>query len=239
MKNIFITGISRGIGYSIFKLLSINHNVFGSTRKIANLQQNNNETFFDLSKIIEIDFSDQINDSLDNYQKLLVNKIDNLNTHFDVFINNSGIATFKPFLEYETNSIENNIFVNMIAPIFLIQYFAKQMKEKKRGLIINISSVAVLKPFKNSSIYSSTKSAISTLINTIREELRDYNIKLINLYLGATNTEIWDSEARKELGYRMIQPDNVAQLIKSLIEMSENQDLTIEELVVRPQLGDL
>lgn len=240
MKTIFLTGISRGLGSEIFKLLRTSFEIIGTTRNKKNFADKHSDVSAEqLNSIIELDLDIGTNCSWDEYLNKLVPMIDSIDKNIDVFINNSGVAHFMPFHNLGSDAIRNEFFVNSIAPTIILNRLIPKMIENRRGLIINISSVAAKKTFENASIYSATKTSIITLTNSIREEIRKYNIKIVNIFLGATDTEIWDEEIRNAHNSRMIKPENVAQIIKQIIYFSDYDDLMIEELIIKPQLGDL
>lgn len=240
MKTIFLTGISRGIGLNIFKLLNSKHNFIGVTRnKLSFFGTVPSEINNHKNKILEIDFDITPEESWNSYYNKITSQINSLDCPIDVFINNSGVAHFAPFVELAEDALRNEYFVNSIAPTILMKLILSKMISQKKGLFINISSIATRKAFENASIYSASKSAIIGLTNSIREEVRKYNIKVVNLILGATDTDIWDENTRNEYRSRMILPENVAKIVDNIIELSEMEDFMIEEIVVKPQLGDL
>jgi hypothetical protein len=62
---------------------------------------------------------------------------------------------------------------------------------------------------------------------------------VIDLIVGATETEIWSEESRTELGQRMMSAQNIADLVRELVGNFGNERMMIEEVTIRPQLGDL
>jgi short-subunit dehydrogenase len=74
---------------------------------------------------------------------------------------------------------------------------------------------------------------------SLRQETREYGVKVIDLIVGATETEIWSEESRTELGQRMMSAQNIADLVRELVGNFGNERMMIEEVTIRPQLGDL
>ena len=232
MKNIFISGISHGIGYATAKHLSQKHNVFGSTRNKEAFLQNSSISLIAQDNIFEIDFLKDNKTELEMILNPIQNKI-------QVLINNAGVVIFTPFEKSVIEDLKTQIEVNLYGAYNLTQQFLPTMLEHRQGLIINLISIAAVKPFENSSIYGASKAAMATLFSSLREETRRQKIKITNLLLGATYTEVWDEETRAKLGSRMVQPESVAKLIDNLINYSDNDDCMIEDIIVRPQFGDL
>ena len=240
MKTIFLTGISRGIGLEIFKLLKSSYNFIGTTRDLISFYNKFPEiSGMDSIQIIEVDFDILPNENWSDYVERITTKINSLDLNIDIFINNSGVAHFAPLVELNSEIIKNEYFINSIAPTLIIQLIVQKMIKHNSGVIINISSIATKKIFENAAIYSASKNSIIGLTNSLREEVRKHNIKLINVLLGATNTEIWDNEIRDANSHRMISATNVATVIQNIIGLSELQDLMIEEIIIKPQFGDL
>ncbi|HPD33840.1 MAG TPA: SDR family oxidoreductase, partial [Candidatus Kapabacteria bacterium] len=146
---------------------------------------------------------------------------------------------FTPFEKSTIDDLKMQIEVNLFGAYHLTKQFLPSMLEKRQGMIINMISIAAEKPFENSSLYGASKAALAAMFASIREETRRQKIKITNLILGATYSDAWDEETRAELGSRMIQPKSVAMIMDNLINYYENNDLMVEEIVIRPQFGDL
>ena len=109
------------------------------------------------------------------------------------------------------------------------------MKERKTGDIFNICSVAGLKAYPNGGSYSISKFAMHGLSLGLREELKSHGIRVTAVHPGATYTASWEGVDLPE--DRFIQASDVADLIWSVSQLSRST--VIEELVIRPQLGDI
>ena len=111
------------------------------------------------------------------------------------------------------------------------------MISKGGGTIINILSVVTKKTFTNSSIYSASKWGLLGYSNSLREEVRKHNIKVINVIPGATETPIWSKEMRNEHSERMMSSDEIARVL--VWAFLQKSNLVTEEIVLRPIEGDL
>src|SRR5437762_2663188 len=109
----------------------------------------------------------------------------------DLLVNNAGIAIVKPFGEITPIEWEQALGVNVTAPFLLTQRFAPEMPPG--ASIVNILSVAAKTGFANWSAYCMSKFALEGFFQSVREELRDRRIRVINIYPAATNTEIWNN----------------------------------------------
>src|SRR5438034_7485581 len=111
----------------------------------------------------------------------------------DLLVNNAGIAIVKPFGEITPVEWEQTVGVNITAPFLLIQYFAPKMPPGSS--IVNILSIAAKTGYANWSAYCMSKFALEGFSQSVREELHDHTIRVINVYPAATNTEIWNGLA--------------------------------------------
>jgi short-subunit dehydrogenase len=139
----------------------------------------------------------------------------------DVLINNAGIAVVKSFREITSAEWEQTVGVNITAPFLLIQNFSCQMPPGSS--IVNILSVAAKTGFAGWSAYCMSKFALEGFSQSIREELREYKIRVINIYPAATDTEIWNNvdgdwprknmisakQVADAVGYAIAQPSSV------------------------------
>ena len=105
------------------------------------------------------------------------------------------------------------------------------------GTIINVLSVVTKKTFTKSSAYAASKSGLLAYTNSLREEVRQHNIKVINLIPGATETAMWSKELRSKYAERMMDTENIARVLVWAFLQKDN--VVSEEIVLRPIGGDL
>lgn len=233
VNSILITGASSGIGKALVQVfVNNNYHVIGISRrdnKLYELKESLGEkkNYFDYYKV-DISEKNQIDEFYNNIKtKYFVNCL----------INNAGISSFKSAIDDTIDEIEKVINTNLFAPIYLIKKFLPEMVLTKNGTIINILSVVNKKIFTNSSIYSATKTGLESYTKVLREEHRNHKIKIINVFPGATATEIWPQSSLEKFSSKMMNPTSVAKIIFQAFNQEEN--LSIEELVIRPITGDL
>ncbi len=238
-KVVWVTGSSRGIGLKIaIKLVNEGAKVAicGRSKFDNGDLVNNFGLDFVKNKQVryyQVDFENSEN---------IIEIYNNIKKDFgqiDILVNNAGIGIFKPFRLLTLSEFDSTINVNLRSVFVTTSLLIKDFIELNKGMIINILSVATEKTFKNSSIYAASKSAIKSMMNVIREENRKNNIDIINIYPGATSTDIWEKEYLEEFKYRMIEASDIANVTKDVILNCLNNNLTIEDVVIRPKLGDL
>ena len=155
--------------------------------------------------------------------------------HVDVLVNNGG--TFIPGKIYkeEDGLLEKLIETNLYSAYHLSRWLAANMIERRQGAIFNMCSVAGLKAYPNGGSYSISKFAMIGLSKSLREELKEFNIKVTSLIPGATLTDSWKGVDLP--ASRFMKPEDVADIIWDIHHLSANT--VVEEVVLRPLLGDI
>ena len=182
MKNIIITGTSRGIGYELVQLFAKEgHRVLALSRNaepITNLQLGNVTSLsVDLSQESElIKISSFIEK---NWQTV------------DIVINNAGKLVNKPFTEITTQDFIDVYTVNVFAVAALTKLVIPYLS--KNSHVVNISSIGGVQgsvKFPGLAAYSSSKGALLTLTELLAEEYKEAGISFNSLALGAVQTEM-------------------------------------------------
>jgi len=109
------------------------------------------------------------------------------------------------------------------------------MMERKSGHIFNICSIAALKAYKYGGSYSITKYAMAGLAINLRDEMKEFGVKVTAVYPGAAYTASWEGSGISP--QRMMTTGDIAELIYTTASLSPQA--CVEEIVIRPQLGDL
>ncbi len=182
MKNIIITGTSKGIGFELVQLFSnAGHNILALSRNsnpISNLHLNNVTLFpFDLCR-------------LEDYKKVKT-FISSEWKHVDILINNAGILLNKTFAETSMQDFEDVYKTNVFGVAEITRTVIPFMK--KDGHVVTISSIGGVQgsvKFPGLSAYSSSKGAVITLTELLAEEYKDDGPSFNVLALGAVQTEM-------------------------------------------------
>jgi short-subunit dehydrogenase len=225
-KVMWITGASKGIGKSIADYAELHNAIVYNSSRNNHPNKKIHNIFADFSKTEDIQNA---------HSKIMEEQ-----GKVDILINNAGIAYFKEFNDFSISEFEQMCHVNLRGTFSATQLVLENMLKRKSGIIVNILSAAVYKTFTFSSLYAATKAAIRAMSNSLREEVRKDGVKVINIYPGATKTDIWDENMQNEFGKVMSSPDDVAEtVISSIIFATKNGNSMIEEVILKPQNGDL
>jgi len=232
-KIVWITGASSGIGKALSLEFARNYIfVIGTARRLGLLNEIKKELadFGNNFEPHQLDITDYA--AIDQFNKKILS-----NYQIDCLINNAGTTSFKKAVDDSISEIENIIKVNLLGSIYTIKTILPGMIERQSGTIINILSVVTQKVFTSSSAYTASKSGLLGYTKVLREEVRDKNIRIINVIPGATATGIWANEIINKFGDSMMDKANIAKLVFKLY--SERNNMVVEEIILRPLKGDL
>lgn len=233
-KKILITGASKGIGRAIaieasqndFDLIltARNYDELSSLRdRILSCNPKINVTLIkaELGRVeTRIRFIDQIKKD---------------HPDLNVLINNAGIYQQGLIYSGEEEVFNEMMQINFYAAFQITRSLIPNMIQMGKGHIINICSIAGLDPYPGSGLYSISKFALQGFSRSLREELKDKNIKVTTIYPGATWSNSWEGSGVAET--RIMKAEDIAKIVITALQLSSSA--VMEEIVLRPQLGDL
>ena len=226
-----ITGASTGIGKSLAIKLSGDYFVYLISRNNDKLQKVYN-TIINKGNECEVIVADiSKKNSIDKIYSRINNK-----KNIELLINNAGKAKFRDISNTSIEDWDSQININLRGSFLMTKMIIDDLKSKKNGSIVFVNSVAGLNPYKNSTAYASSKHGLRGFASSLREELRDYNIKVVSVYPGAIDTPLWDNMEMDSLRSEMMSVDDVSDIVISSIESPNN--CTVEEIVLRRIKGD-
>lgn len=231
--NAVITGGTKGIGRAIADLLaSKGINLFVCSRNKSDLEEmkftiekNNNSkvqtTVVDMSIKAEV-------------QTFAANILKNVE-QVDILVNNAGMFIPGALADEEDGALEQMINTNLYSAYYLTRALLPSMMDRRNGHIFNICSVASKIAYPNGGSYSISKFALLGFSKVLREELKDNAIKVTSVLPGATWSNSWAGiNLPRE---RLMEANDIAIAIWGALQMSTSA--VVEEIVLRPQLGDL
>ena len=185
MRNVVVTGASRGIGLAIAQeLAAAGYNVIGVARhesdefKNAVREVNGRLHFraFDLSEI----------DAIPAFVKLLRDKFGAIYG----LINNAGIGTEGLLATLHSSEIEALVRLNVLSPVILTKYVVRHMMADGEGRIVNMSSIIASTGYNGLSVYGATKAAATGFTRSLAREVGKLGITVNAIAPGFIATEL-------------------------------------------------
>ncbi|MET3850467.1 3-oxoacyl-[acyl-carrier protein] reductase [Paenibacillus sp. OAE614] len=140
----------------------------------------------------------------------------------DILINNAGIASFGTVLEMDPAQWEQIIQVNLMGTYYMSRAVLPDMVGQNSGSIINISSTAGEKGFATGSAYCASKFAVMGLTESLLQEVRKNNIRVVALTPSTVNTALArDNNLKVGDEDRMMQPEDVAELALATLKLPQ------------------
>jgi len=185
-----ITGGSSGIGYEVAReLAKRNYNLVLVSNQEKQLKEACDEftamykvktwpVFMDLT---EADAATKLYDWCQG-EKIVV----------EVLVNNAGIFFFGEVVNTDIGKIKNIISLHISTLSLLCTLFGKEMKGRRRGNILNISSISAYLPYPGIALYSATKGFIKNFSRSLRTEMLDYNVNVTCACPGAVSTKLYN-----------------------------------------------
>ncbi len=153
----------------------------------------------------------------------------------DVLVNNAGKYIAAPFLSTTVADFDRTIAANLRSLFLVTKAFAPAMLKRRRGDIFNMGSIAGITAYPGSPAYTAAKFGVAGLSKSIRLEFKDKGVRVCCVHPGATVSPSWKGSGVPAA--RMMPAEDVAQAFLALYRMSRRT--VVEEIVLRPQLGDL
>jgi NADP-dependent 3-hydroxy acid dehydrogenase YdfG len=132
-------------------------------------------------------------------------------------------------------ALEEMIAVNLYSAYHLTRVLIPKMISQKSGHIFNMCSIASLEAYDNGGAYSISKFALSGFSKNLREEMKPHQIKVTAIYSGAAYTDSWAGSNIDP--NRIMEASDIAEIIFTASRLSPQA--CVEDILIRPQLGDL
>ena len=153
----------------------------------------------------------------------------------DVLVNTAGKYFGAPFLGTSAADFDRMLSTNLRSLFLVTRAFAPGMIRRRRGDIFNMGSVAGLNAYPGASAYSAAKFGVAGLSKSMRAEFKDKGVRVCCVHPGATVSPSWRGSGVPS--GRMMPAEDVALAFIALYRMTRRT--VVEEMVLRPQLGDL
>jgi short-subunit dehydrogenase len=232
-KLIVVTGATKGIGRAVAEKFAANgFDVVASARNKSDLvaMKGDMERRFPVSAhVYPADMA--VKSEVDKFS----NFVRNLGQPVDVLINNAGHFIPGEITTESDGTLESMIQSNLYSAYFMTRGVVANMKARMEGHIFNMCSIASLKAYPNGGSYAISKFALLGFSKCLREELKPYQIRVTSVMPGATKTASWEGSDLPD--ERFMRAEDVADSIFSAHSLSKRS--VVEEIIIRPQFGDI
>jgi short-subunit dehydrogenase len=232
-KLVVVTGGTKGIGKSIIEQ-------FAKEGFVICTCSRNEAELSDLRDYIERQYKTKLlfvkaDLSKRSDVETFVNFIISTGLKVEVLVNNAGRFVPGEIHNEDEGVLEDLINTNLYSAYHLTRGLIPQMKKDKSGYVFNICSTASIMAYANGGSYSISKFAMYGMSKVLREEMKNFGVKVTSVMPGATLTASWEgADIPPE---RFVKPEDVAIMVLSTYLLSDRA--VVEDLVIRPQLGDL
>ncbi|HHB79473.1 MAG TPA: SDR family oxidoreductase [Saprospiraceae bacterium] len=152
----------------------------------------------------------------------------------DVLINNAGVFLPGDILTEQEGTLESQIETNLYSAYYLTRELIPAIP--KHGHIFNMASIASFMAYPGGGSYTISKFAILGFSKVLREELKKQYIKVTSIMPGATWSNSWQGDNLPPYE-RLMPPEDIATMVIAAWQLGPSS--VVEDLVIRPQLGDL
>lgn len=232
--NAVITGASRGIGKALAQIFALHgYNLFLCSKTESHLLQTIEELKTSYPNITvdgkAMDIGKKTEAKL--FGEWVLNNADSV----DVLINNAGTFIQGNVSDENEDALEKMLEVNLYTAYYTTRAILPRMKAQRYGHIFTICSIASLAAYPGGGAYSISKYALLGFTKNLRQELMEQGIKVTAVIPGAVYTDSWKGSGVAE--DRIMEAEDIAKTIFAASQLSPQA--VIEEILLRPQLGDL
>lgn len=153
----------------------------------------------------------------------------------DILVNNAGLFEPGSVHSEPDGLLESQLSINLFSAYHLTRTLLPAMMARKQGHIFNMCSIASLHAYANGGAYSISKFAMYGFSKNLREELKPHGIKVTSVHPGAVLTDSWGDFDNSS--NRIMEAADIAKMVWAASSLSVQA--CVEDIVIRPQLGDL
>ncbi|MBA4502249.1 SDR family oxidoreductase [Marinobacterium marinum] len=238
-KRAWVTGASSGIGQAVARTLAAEGaEVVLSARRAERL-----EALADELKAAGAQIHVEPVDVADRAAMAAVGERLTALGGIDILINNAGTMPISPIINGRVDEWDQMIDVNIKGVLYAIHAVYSGMAERKRGHIVNISSIAARTTYPSAGVYAGTKHAVRAISETLRKEAIRFGVRVTDIQPGSVDTELPDSIGHDKIRgivksnmygdeANMLKPEDIANAIVYALEQPVHVD--VGELLIWP-----
>ncbi len=230
--NILVTGGSRGIGFSIVQeCVRSGHSVCIASRHEESVEAALRQ--MDEFRGSLWGFSGDIADP--EIVDELAQVCDERKTNFDVLVMNAGVFYDGTLSDSRSEDFQETLRVNFESSYYIVKKFVDHLRKSTYPRVIIIGSTAAYEPYPVGALYGVSKWALRGYAINLRKELMSDGIGVTFVAPGGTFTDLWkDDDVPPE---RLMETSDIGKLVVATLSLS--RQAVVEELIVRPMLGDI
>ena len=184
---VLVTGAYSGIGLAIAKeFVEKGFKVYGTSRNPEKTGSNQSGGF----TFLLLDITD------DASRKNCVEKILETEDRIDILVNNAGYGQMGALMDLPDEKMDRQFQTNLLGPAALTHLVVPAMIQNNSGMVVNISSISGVMPSAFAGAYCASKAAMNAWSDTMRMELKPFNIRVITVQPGAIHSNFGNSAAK-------------------------------------------
>ncbi len=237
-KLIVITGASSGFGKALAKAFAKDgYPLLLLARRVEAME----EMSFPNTMCRKVDVTDSV-----SFEKA-VRDAEKLYGETDLIVNNAGLMLLGGIESQDPEQWKRMLDVNVIGVMNGMKIVMNDMKARKSGTIINLSSIAGVQPFTNHAAYCASKYGVTGLTAVARQEMSQHNVRVLSICPGAVSTELLGHTTdqniidgynawKESVGAVNITALDVANTIKFAYELP--QSVSLREIIITDTMQD-
>lgn len=238
-----VTGASSGIGFAVVKLLvNKGYPCLMLARRVEEMKKLVKENKID-EKLVLCEKLDVVD--LKKFEEVVAKGEKHFGKEVDLIVNNAGVMYLNPFESQSEKEFKTMVDVNVLGVYNGCRVVLPKMTKRKRGTIINVSSIAGRKGFPNHVAYCGTKFAIHGMTETLREEVAKTGVRVSIIAPGVVYTNLLNVNTKETIdGYKkwsescgkMLNAEDVANSVYFIF--SQPQHVCIREILLAGTVQD-
>ena len=224
LKNaaVLVTGGSCGIGFETARVLRSRGARVAICARHVDMLESAAKQIDALPVVADVSNEDDV--------KRLIGTVVKEYEDYNVLINNAGFGAFTPLVDLTAEEFVRVWQTNVLGAMLVARESAKHFVGRDYGNIVNISSTAGQRGFVNGSAYCSSKFALNALTECWRAELRQHNIRVMQVNPSEVLTSFGEGESSQAVAKpdnpTKLHPQDIAQLIVSMLEIEDRGFVT-------------
>jgi short-subunit dehydrogenase len=211
-QNIVITGASRGIGAGLAKYYAAQGcNVALIGRDLRSLQKTKEEFSQSIDNILLFEADVSVRLKMQEIARELLS----LWGHVDLVIANAGVGGLNPADSFDFDLHDQFVNINFQGTVNTVIPFISSMIKRRSGHLVSISSLAAFRGLPNAASYSSTKSAQKIFMESLRVDLKKYNIAVSSIHPGFVKTKM-AQHSEFDMPFMVTVEDSVIAITKAI-----------------------